>query len=115
MPRRELDFSFDRRVSETYDRVRTHPKDVALKIGQAIAKIAGDDARILELGIGTGRIGLPVAAAGSEVVGVDLSRDMLLHASASAADQGVAEPKPPVPSFSMSAVPGNARSGLPVP
>ncbi len=89
MPRRELDFSFDRRVSETYDKVRAHPKDVSTKIGEAIAEVAGEGARILELGVGTGRIALPVAKAGCDVIGVDLSRDMLLHAMAGAADQGV--------------------------
>src|SRR5438034_11627239 len=32
---------------------------------------------VLELGVGTGRIAVPIAAAGIEVVGVDLSAGML--------------------------------------
>jgi SAM-dependent methyltransferase len=40
-----------------------------------LAELAGDG-RALELGIGTGRIGLPLAARGVEVHGIDLSRAM---------------------------------------
>ncbi len=89
MPDQKLDFSFDRRVSETYDKVRAHPPNVSNKIGQAICAVTGKNARILELGVGTGRIALPVVAAGCDVVGVDISRDMLRHVSASAAERNL--------------------------
>ncbi len=37
------------------------------------------DGRCLEIGVGTGRIALPLARAGVPVVGVDISREMLLR------------------------------------
>ncbi len=73
----DLDYRFDRRVSEQYDALRGHPPEVATAIGRAIAAQAGERARVLELGVGTGRIALPVAAAGCEVHGIDASADML--------------------------------------
>jgi ubiquinone/menaquinone biosynthesis C-methylase UbiE len=44
---------------------------------------------VLELGVGTGRIALPIAAAGIEVVGVDLSAGMLAVARERAELAGV--------------------------
>jgi SAM-dependent methyltransferase len=44
---------------------------------------------VLELGVGTGRIAIPIAAAGLDVVGVDLSAGMLEVARESAALAGV--------------------------
>jgi ubiquinone/menaquinone biosynthesis C-methylase UbiE len=73
----KFDFSFDRRVAQQYDAQRTHPTEVARQIGIAIATQAGGRATVLEIGIGTGRIAWPVAAAGCTVVGFDLSREML--------------------------------------
>ncbi|MFQ3630817.1 class I SAM-dependent methyltransferase [Roseiflexus sp.] len=69
-------------IAGAYDQVRGHPPEVAQQIGRAIATIAGDQALVLELGVGTGRIALPVAAAGCRVVGVDISADMLRVARA---------------------------------
>jgi SAM-dependent methyltransferase len=46
---------------------------------------------IVELGVGTGRIAVPVAAAGVRVVGVDSSRGMLEVCAEAAATAGVAE------------------------
>ena len=77
MADRKLDFAFDKRVSGQYNAQRAHPPGVAAQVGESIAAIAGDGARILELGVGTGRIALPVVAAGCRVVGVDLSQAML--------------------------------------
>ena len=73
----DLDYRFDRRVAKQYDALRGHPSEVSTEIGQAIAAQMGTDASVLELGIGTGRIALPVAAAGCRVYGVELSSDML--------------------------------------
>jgi SAM-dependent methyltransferase len=39
--------------------------------------VCGNSAPILELGVGTGRIALPTAAAGGRVVGVDIAYEML--------------------------------------
>ena len=72
-----LDYRFDSRVAVQYDALRGHPPEVSPEIGQAVAGYAGAGARILELGVGTGRIALPVAASGCEVFGVDLSAHML--------------------------------------
>ncbi len=69
-------------IAGAYDQVRGHPSEVAEQIGRAIATIAGDQALVLELGVGTGRIALPVAAAGCRVVGVDISAEMLRVARA---------------------------------
>lgn len=65
------------RIAQVYDDQRAHPADVAAQIGAAIAATAGHDARVLELGIGTGRIALPVQAAGCWVTGIDVAVDML--------------------------------------
>ncbi|MEE4330102.1 MAG: class I SAM-dependent methyltransferase [Wenzhouxiangella sp.] len=72
-----LDYRFDTRVARDYDVLRGHPAEVSVEIGRAIASYFQPDARILEIGVGTGRIALPVAAAGCEVFGVDLSSEML--------------------------------------
>ncbi len=77
MTRPKLDFSFDARVALQYDALRGHPPNVSGAIATAIAREAVPGSRLLELGVGTGRIALPVAAAGCEVVGIDLSAQML--------------------------------------
>ena len=59
-------------IASNYDSVRGHPPEVAEQIGRAIAAVAGTHARVLELGVGTGRIALPVATAGCRVVGIDI-------------------------------------------
>lgn len=77
MPGATLDFSFDARVAVQYDELRGHPPAVSRAIGSAVAREAVPGSRLLELGVGTGRIALPVAGAGCEVVGIDLSAEML--------------------------------------
>jgi len=69
-------------IASNYDSVRGHPPEVAEQIGRAIAAVAGTNARVLELGVGTGRIALPVAAAGCRVAGIDISAEMLRMARA---------------------------------
>lgn len=72
-----LDYRFDSRVAVQYDALRGHPPEVSAEIGRAIAGQMAEGARVLELGVGTGRIALPLASAGCEVYGVDLSSHML--------------------------------------
>jgi len=72
-----LDYRFDSRVAIRYDALRGHPPRVSADIGRAIAAQLPEHARVLELGVGTGRIALPLASAGCEVYGVDLSSQML--------------------------------------
>lgn len=72
-----LDYSFDQRIARQYDTQRAHPPAVATRIGEQIATLLPPDANVLELGVGTGRIAHPVANAGCNVFGVDLSPAML--------------------------------------
>jgi SAM-dependent methyltransferase len=68
--------SFDR-AAEYYDRTRALPRDAHEQvIGHAVGEVAGRG-RVLEVGVGTGRIGLDLAAAGVPLTGLDLSRAML--------------------------------------
>jgi SAM-dependent methyltransferase len=55
----------------------------------AEARAAGGD--VVELGVGTGRIAVPIAAAGIRVIGVDSSRGMLDVCADRARDAGVSE------------------------
>lgn len=72
----DSDFSFDNRVAQLYNRQRTHPPQVAQSIGEAIAAQV-NGRRVLEIGVGTGRIAWPVAAQGVPVVGFDISAQMM--------------------------------------
>jgi ubiquinone/menaquinone biosynthesis C-methylase UbiE len=71
-----LTIAFDQ-IAAVYDAQRAHPPEVSAAVGRAVAAAAGPAARVLELGVGTGRIALPVLAAGCRVVGIDVSREML--------------------------------------
>ncbi|MGD0116390.1 MAG: class I SAM-dependent methyltransferase [Dehalococcoidia bacterium] len=70
--------SFDR-VADTYDKTRALPEDVAQKLTNALlAEIAAAGAdRVLEVGVGTGRIARPLAERGVRVLGVDIAPRML--------------------------------------
>lgn len=61
-------------IADVYDEL--HP-DVSPAAIETLASLAGTDGRALELGIGTGRIALPLARKGIEVHGVDSSRLMV--------------------------------------
>ncbi len=64
-----------------YDRFRTLPEPVPQSIRDAVRtrspSLQGTDAGILEVGVGTGRIGLAFVEAGDAYVGADPSRAML--------------------------------------
>ena len=65
--------------ADIYDSVYSYQKeDIAFYVEEALA--AGGP--VLELGCGTGRVAVPMAQAGVEVVGLDSSRAMLSKASA---------------------------------
>jgi len=71
--------SFDR-VAHVYDETRGLPLEIERQIGDGIARTVREVApepRLLEVGIGTGRIAVPVAANGVRVTGVDISAAML--------------------------------------
>jgi ubiquinone/menaquinone biosynthesis C-methylase UbiE len=67
---------FDR-VADVYDRTRAMPPDAADAVTAGIVAAVGAGARVLEVGVGTGRIAAPLAAAGLRMVGVDVSMPML--------------------------------------
>jgi SAM-dependent methyltransferase len=67
---------FDR-ATGFYDRTRAlAPATMQAVVAQLTAELAGRGA-VLEPGVGTGRMALPAAAAGVDVVGLDLSGPML--------------------------------------
>ncbi|MGF1507628.1 MAG: class I SAM-dependent methyltransferase [Anaerolineae bacterium] len=75
------DFYFDERVARLYNLQRAHPPHVSTRIGEAVRHQVGPHASILEVGGGTGRISLPVAASGSRVFVMDLAGQMLSQIS----------------------------------
>ena len=70
--------SFDQ-AAEVYD--NTRPLfEASANVGlQSLLEAAGQDARILEVGTGTGRISIPLLERGADLVGCDLSAKMLLR------------------------------------
>jgi SAM-dependent methyltransferase len=69
---------FDERVAARYDESSSEmfAREAVEPAVDFLAALAGDG-RALELGIGTGRIALPLAGRGVEVHGIDLSRAMV--------------------------------------
>jgi ubiquinone/menaquinone biosynthesis C-methylase UbiE len=68
--------SFDR-VSDLYDRTRALPQESAAAVTQLLLGELSRRAPVLEIGIGTGRIGLPLQRAGLDLYGIDISLSML--------------------------------------
>ncbi|GAC1472484.1 MAG: class I SAM-dependent methyltransferase [Chloroflexota bacterium] len=70
--------SFDR-VADIYDSTRALPPGVADSVADRIVAATGADneTRFLEIGIGTGRIGLPLILRGFSYTGVDISQAMM--------------------------------------
>ena len=66
------------RIAEVYDEMYTHLNSPEM-VGPMVDMLAGlaGSGRALELGIGTGRIALPLAARGVEVHGIDSSEAMV--------------------------------------
>src|SRR6266581_5497761 len=66
------------RWAEVYDDWHGDARAIAAgeEIAEALADLAGSGPA-LELGIGTGRVALPLAARGIEVQGIDASEDMV--------------------------------------
>lgn len=68
--------SFDRAV-DYYDRTRALSPATEASMVEAVSAELRGRGRVLEIGVGTGRIALPLRAAGADVVGVDISLGML--------------------------------------
>src|SRR4029079_90376 len=85
--------SFDR-AAEYYDATRGYAEGSADRIRDAIVAYTGASqaTRVLELGVGTGRIALPFIRAGYDYTGVDISQAMMDRLRAKlAGDQSVAD------------------------
>ncbi len=76
-----------------YDRTRGLPTAVQEAIVAALAERLPAGARVLDLGAGSGRFALPLAARGFRVVAADLSPEMLAHLRAKR-PAGAAFPQP---------------------
>jgi SAM-dependent methyltransferase len=83
--------SFDR-AAGYYDQSRGLRPEVEELVADRVEQAVGGGARLLELGVGTGRIALPLHRRGRAVVGVDLSLPMLERYRAKAAAAGLAPP-----------------------
>lgn len=73
-----MSISFDR-IAARYDATRGFPPEVDARIGAAFHQAAGlpNGTRLLEIGVGTGRIAIPLTSAGYRYIGVDLSLKMM--------------------------------------
>ena len=67
--------SYGRHWAADYDELFEDRDDPAAVVG-LLSRVVGDGA-ILELGVGTGRLAVPIAASGRPVTGVDASPEML--------------------------------------
>jgi SAM-dependent methyltransferase len=91
-PQRPTSVAFDR-AAEYYDQTRGFPTEVAERIADRIEGAAGGlSSRFLEIGVGTGRISLPLHRRGRHVFGIDLSAPMLDRYRAKAAAEGLGPP-----------------------
>ena len=68
--------SFDRAV-DFYDKTRGLPPEQAERVSDVLVRELADRGRALEIGVGTGRIALPLHARGVDLVGIDISLPML--------------------------------------
>ena len=88
--------SFDR-AADHYDATRGYSPETAGAIGAALFQAAGarPGSHLLEMGIGTGRIAVPLLAHGANVTGVDISPRMVERLRANLAAQRAAAPDLP--------------------
>jgi SAM-dependent methyltransferase len=87
---RDEDGWFGEDVAASYDETENPMFDPAViePTVDFLAELA-DGGRVLELGIGTGRIALPLAGRGVEVHGIDLSRAMVARLKAKPGGDGI--------------------------
>jgi SAM-dependent methyltransferase len=70
--------SYGEHLADQYDDVTAGRTPAAAEIVPVLAELArGGGGRALELGVGTGRVALPLVEAGVEVVGIDASEAMI--------------------------------------
>ena len=75
-------------IAELYD---PWSRSVVEDVGFYVAEARKSGGTVVELGIGTGRIAIPIAETGKRVIGVDSSREMLAACRRRAEEAGVAE------------------------
>ncbi|HWC10529.1 MAG TPA: class I SAM-dependent methyltransferase [Acidimicrobiales bacterium] len=80
---------YDERRAEGYDRRHASRFAEAEVTADFLAGLVAPGSRVLELGVGTGRLALPLAARGLEVHGVDSSPAMLARLRAKAGGEAV--------------------------
>ena len=68
--------SFDRAV-EYYDETRGFPPGIAEQVSDSLLSALPEAAWMLEIGVGTGRIALPLMQRGLALTGLDVSRKMM--------------------------------------
>ena len=86
-----MSVAFDR-AAGFYDESRGLRPEVSELVADRVEEVVGPAARLLEIGVGTGRIALPLHRRGREIVGVDLSLPMLDRYRAKAAAAGLPPP-----------------------
>jgi len=82
---------FDR-AAGYYDATRGLPPAASEQVADRMEAVAGPGARFLEIGVGTGRIALPLHRRDRRVTGVDLSLPMMAEYRRKAAVAGLAAP-----------------------
>lgn len=80
---------FDR-AAGYYDRTRALPPELARRQTELLVVEIGDRRPVVEVGVGTGRIALPLVSEGVPVIGLDLSRPMMEQLRANAGDTAAA-------------------------
>jgi SAM-dependent methyltransferase len=70
------DSTYGDAFADVYDEWYADVTDVDATVA-LIGELVGESGRVLELGVGTGRLAIPLAAAGLDVVGIDSSAAML--------------------------------------
>ena len=78
--------SFDR-IADRYDETRAYPAGVIERIAAAVAGSLPMEGRVLDIGVGTGRLAAPMRTCGFDVVGIDVSSMMLGKARGKGLDQ----------------------------
>lgn len=86
----EESVKFDR-AAEFYDETRGFPPGVEAQVAALMAGAGqlNENSRVLEIGVGTGRIALPLSEHVAAVYGLDLSRPMLARLNAKRGDRPV--------------------------
>src|SRR5919198_788098 len=75
-------------IAELYD---PWSRSVTEDVGFYVAEARRAGGPVVELGVGTGRIAIPIAQQGIRLVGIDSSREMLAACARRAEAEGVAE------------------------